>query len=72
MVSVSKSYSLHIACIGLFFTKLHENIFDGFLSCSGDIFFLLIISEGHNSVKYVNGVLNFFLCISSDNGLYLF
>ena len=30
------------------------------------------ISKGHNSVKNIDGVTVLFLCISSDDGLYLY
>ena len=34
--------------------------------------FILIISEGHNSIKNVDGVMDLFLCISSNDDLYLY
>ena len=34
--------------------------------------FIVKISKGHNSVKNVGGVAVLVLCISSDDGLYLY
>ena len=34
--------------------------------------FIIKISKGHNSLKYVGGVTVLFLRISSDGGLYLY
>ena len=34
--------------------------------------FIEQISKGHNFVRNVGGVTFLFLCISSDNGLYLY
>ena len=42
------------------------------LSCRADTIFILIISEGHNSVKNVDGVMVLFLCILSDGDIYFY
>ena len=51
-------------------TKFHENTLDGIKVI--ERIFIAKISEGHNSVKNVDGVKVLFLCASSDDGLYFY
>ena len=41
-------------------------------SYRADTIFIERISKGHNSVKYVDGVMVLVLCTSSDGGLYFY
>ena len=54
-------------------TKFHVKKYSGqYQSYREDTIFIRKISKGHNSVKNVGGVSVLVLCISSDDGLYLY
>ena len=53
-------------------TKFYENILPGFKVIEQTKFSKEKISKGHNSLKNVGGIMVLVLCISSDDGLYLY
>ena len=52
-------------------TKFHENILDG-IKVIADTIFIGKILKGHNSLKNVGEVRILLLCMSTDDGFYLY
>ena len=75
------SFSVHCLIVVCICTKFHENILNGIrvmepheqlADRQTDTIFIGKNSKGHNSIEYEDGVTVFYLCTSSDGGLYLY